>query len=178
LQTQIWRRPPTDPKQRRSYYALQRKAAQVERSNPKQAHALKMQARALEDVSELLIAVTSCTDELIDDHRQADDDRHQVEAAPVAGRASSEPLPGRELLRGIRPCAHLVNVPITQPSGTSSAAGAAPSVTGGGSHAQTSVRVGEVNELWISAKRAQIATLERQGHHERAAFLRGVLGLG
>ncbi len=137
------------------------------------AHALKMQARALEEVSGLLIAATSCTDEL----EQADDDRRQVEAALVTGRASSEPLPRRELLPGVRPRARLVNVPITQPSGTGSVAGAAPSVTGGGSHAQTNKKLGEVDEIWISAKRAQIATLERQGQGDRAAFLRRMLGL-
>lgn len=61
ITTQIWRTPPSDPKKRRTYYVLKRKADQVARSNPKQAYALRMQARALEDVSDLLIAATSTT---------------------------------------------------------------------------------------------------------------------
>ncbi len=176
LQTQIWRRPPSDPKKCRTYYALQRKAAQVERSNPRQAHALKMQARTLEEVSELLIAATSCTDEVIDDHRQADADRRQDALVPVTGRTSSEPPAAPLLLLGIQRRPRLVNITPRRLSSTSIHAEAAPRLTGGGSHAQTIVKSGEFDEIWISAKRRQIAALERDGHQERAAALRRMLG--
>jgi hypothetical protein len=170
LQAQIWRRPPTDPKKCRTYYALRRKAAQVERNNPKQAHALKMQARALEEVSELLIAATSGTaDEVIDERRQ-------VEPAPVSGRASSERRSVPTPLPGIQRRPRLVNVLPTPLSSTSVQAEAAPRMTGGGSHAQTSVKLEELDGVWVSAKRRQIAALERDGHQERVAALRRMLG--
>lgn len=174
IEAQIWRTPPTDPKQRRTYYVLKRKAEQVERTNPKQAHALRMQARSLEEVSELLIAATSCT---TDELHHPNVDRRQVEVAPVTGCASSEPPAARSLLPGIQRRPRLVNVTPAQSSGTSSVAGAAPSVTGGGSHAQTSVKPGEVDVMWLAAKMRQIATLEQQGQHDRVEFLRRVLGL-
>ncbi len=178
LQTQIWRRPPTDPKKCRTYYALQRKAAQVERSNPRQAHALKMQARALEDVSELLIAATICTAQVIDDHRQADADRRQVEAAPVTGRASSEAPHPRLPLPGIQLRPRLVNVTPMQPSSISIHAGAAPHVTGGGSHAQQAIGPGDIDEKWLTAKRYQADYLERQDDpklRERGAWIRSII---
>jgi hypothetical protein len=174
IEAQIWRRPPTDPKQRRTYYALLGRAAQVERSNPKQAHALRKQARSLEEVSDLLITATSCT---ADELHQADADRRQVNPAPVTGCASSEAPAARSLPPGIQPRPRLVNVTPMQPSSTSSVAGAAPSVTGGRSHAQTSVKPGEIDATWLAAKMRQIAALERDGHQERAEALRRMLRL-
>jgi hypothetical protein len=92
------------------------------------------------------------------------DERHrQVAPAPVSGRASSEQPPKREPMTGVRLRVRLVNVTAMQPSGTISAAGAAPSVTGGRLHAQLNGKPGEVDEIWISAKRRQIAALEQQG---------------
>jgi hypothetical protein len=175
LETQIWRRPPTDPKKCRTYYALQRKAAQVERSNPKQAHALKMQARALEDVSELLIAATSGTP---DERQAANADRRQVESMSVTGRASSEAPPPRLPLLGIQLRPRLVNVTPMQPSSTSNAAGAAPPVTGGGSHAQQAIGAGDIDEKWLTAKRCQADYLERQDDpklRERGAWIRSII---
>ena len=175
LATQIWRQPPTDARKRRTYYALQRKAVQVERSNPRQAHALRMQARALEEVSELLITATSCTpgEQRQADMHQADDSmRRQMEPALVTGRASSEPPGARSPLPGIQIRPRLVNITTTPPSSTSGHAGAAPHVLGGGSHAQKDIGRREIDEIWISAKRRQIAHLEEQGQHERAAVVR------
>jgi hypothetical protein len=171
IEAQIWRTPPTDPKKRRTYYVLKRKAEQVERSNPKQAHALRMQARNLEEVSELLIAATSCTTEL----EEATEDRRQGAVAPVSGRASSELPAARSLLPGIQFRPRLVNVTPTQARSTSVQAAAAPSMTGGGSHAQPTMKLEQIDELWISAKRREIARLEQQGQHERAQILCGMV---
>ncbi len=69
LQERSYSRPPTDPRKRATYFALLGKARKVERSNPKQAHALRMQARHLEEISDLLYS--------------AIDPRQVVEQAPV-----------------------------------------------------------------------------------------------
>jgi hypothetical protein len=175
IEAQIWRTPPTDPKKRRTYYVLKRKAEQVERTNPKQARALRMQARNLEEVSDLLITATSCT---ADELHHPDADHRQVEVAPVTPRPSSESRAPRSLLPGIQFRPRLVTVTTPQPHSTSVHAAAAPGMTGGRSHAQTSVKPGEIDEKWLTAKQYQADYLQRQDDpklRERGAWIRALI---